>query len=63
MVRAFGREAYERERFEKQNVKYTGLWSKMAVYMTAFWSVGDFISGLQVMLVIVFGCLFCVQDR
>lgn len=63
VVRAFGREAYERERFEKQNVKYTGLWGKMAVYMTAFWSVGDFISGLQVMLVIVFGCLFCVQGQ
>lgn len=61
VVRAFGREAYERERFEKQNVKYTGLWARMAVYMTAFWCVGDFISGLQVMLVIVFGCLFCVQ--
>lgn len=61
VVRAFGREAYERERFEKQNVKYTGLWARMAVYMTAFWSVGDFISGLQVMLVVVFGCLFCVQ--
>ena len=61
VVRAFGREAYERERFEKQNIKYTGLWARMAVYMTAFWSVGDFISGLQVMLVVVFGCLFCVQ--
>ena len=61
VVRAFGREAYERERFEKQNVKYTGLWGRMAIYMTAFWSMGDLIAGLQVMLVIVFGAVFCVQ--
>jgi len=61
VVRAFGQEAYERERFEKQNVKYTGLWGRMAVYMTAFWGVGDLITGLQVLVVISFGTVFCVN--
>jgi ATP-binding cassette subfamily B protein len=61
VVRAFGQEAYERERFEKQNLKYTGLWGRMAVYMTAFWGVGDLITGLQVLVVIAFGTVFCVQ--
>ena len=61
VVRAFGQEAYERERFEKQNVKYTGLCGRMAVYMTAFWGVGDLITGLQVLVVISFGTVFCVS--
>lgn len=29
VVRAFGREAYERERFEKQNENYTNMWVRL----------------------------------
>ena len=63
VVKAFGRENYERERFEKQNVYYTGLWVRLLRDMSVFWSVGDLTSCLQVMLVIVFGSVLCVRGE
>ncbi len=62
VVRAFGREDYERRRFAKQNEYYTSLWVGVQRNMSTFWTVGDLISGIQVLLVIVFGCVMCVQD-
>ena len=61
VVRAFGRERSEIDKFEKQNNFYTGLWEKMAKIMSEFWSVSDIFSGLQVMLVVVFGAWFCIS--
>ena len=61
VVRAFGRERAEIDKFEKQNDHYTKLWEKMAKVMARFWSVSDVLSGIQVMLVIVFGAVFCVN--
>ncbi len=60
VVRAFGREAYERERFEAHNETYTGLWRHLAKVMACYWSTADILSGVQVMLVLVFGAVFCV---
>ena len=61
VVRAFGRERAEVDKFCKQNDFYTVLWEKMAKVMSRFWSVSDVLSGIQVMLVVVFGAWFCVQ--
>ncbi len=61
VVRAFGRERSEVDKFEKQNNHYTGLWENMAKIMSRFWSVSDIFSGIQVMLVVVFGAYFCVN--
>lgn len=61
VVRAFGRERSEVDKFEKQNNHYTSLWEKMAKIMSRFWSVSDIFSGIQVMLVVVFGACFCVN--
>ena len=61
VVRAFGREKFEKDRFEKQNHYYTGLWVYLMKLLSAFWAAGDFISGLQVMLILVLGSVFCVQ--
>ena len=63
VVRAFGRERYERDRFDQQNEFYTGLWVKMGRIMSRYWSTADILSGLQVMLVVVFGVVFCLRDR
>lgn len=63
VVRAFGRENYERERFEKQNQHYTNLWVKLCKLMAFFWGSGDLISGLQVMLVLVMGSVSCVNGE
>jgi ATP-binding cassette subfamily B protein len=61
VVRAFGREKFERDRFEKENQRYADLWVKLCKFMAFFWGSGDAISGLQVMLVVVFGAVFCVK--
>ena len=61
VVRAFGRERDERDRFEKQNRYYTGLWMKLARPLATFWSVGDVLSGLQILLTVVFGAAFCIN--
>ena len=61
VVRAFGREKYERDRFEKHNESYTGLWVSLGRLMSFFWSTADILSGIQIMLVVVFGVLFCLR--
>ena len=61
VVRAFGREKYEKDRFEKQNNIYTNLWIKLCGFMALFWGAGDLISGLQVMLIVILGAVFCVR--
>ena len=61
VVRAFGRERAEIDKFEKQNNFYTKLWEDMGKVLARFWSTSDILSGLQVMLVVVFGAYFCVK--
>lgn len=63
VVRAFGRERYERDRFEKHNDYYTGLWTTMAKIMARFWSTSDVLVGIQMMLVVVFGVIFCLNGK
>lgn len=61
VVRAFGREEYERERFGKQNDHYTDLWVRLARLLSAFWGMGDFIAGTQALLIMTLGIVSCVK--
>ena len=61
VVRAFGQERAEMDKFSKQNHLLTDLWIKMAKIMSRFWSVSDIFSGIQVMLVVIFGAYFCIH--
>ena len=61
VVRAFGKENHERTRFDVKNETLCGLWVKMSRLMSRFWSTSDLLSGLQLMLVVVFGAVFCVK--
>ena len=61
VVRAFGRERDERDGFEAQNSYYTDLWMKLARPLATFWSVGDVLSGTQILLTVVFGALYCIR--
>lgn len=63
VVRAFGREQYERERFEAQNHRYTATYMKFSVLISLFWSVGDFFANLQVMIIVVCGVMFAVRGQ
>ena len=63
VVRAFGREEFERERFEKQNEAYTTLWVRLCRTLSDFWAVGDATSCLQVMLVVIFGSILAIRGE
>lgn len=63
VVRAFGREEYERQRFEKQNNHWTNLWVKLGRLLGLFWSSGDLISGLQIMAVVIVGAVVAVRGE
>ncbi|MBP3218235.1 MAG: ABC transporter ATP-binding protein, partial [Lachnospiraceae bacterium] len=63
VVRAFGREQYERSRFETQNEQYTRMWVRLMQLLSAFFAVGDLFSGLQILTVVALGAVLCVHDR
>ena len=63
VVRAFGRERAEIDKFQKQNDYYTSLWEKLGKLLSRFWSVSDIFSAVQVMLVVIFGAYFCVRHN
>ena len=63
VVRAFGQERSEIEKFGKQNDHYTALWEKMGKTLSRFWSISDILSGVQIMLVVIFGAYFCVRGN
>ena len=61
VVRAFGREQYERQRFAAQNDIYTKTYMYHSGISTAFWTTGDLVSATQVMVMTVLGAYFCVK--
>ena len=63
VVRAFGAERSERDRFFKQNEYYTGLWMKLAGPLASFWCTNDVLSGIQILMIVVFGSLFCIRGE
>ena len=63
VVRAFGREDYEKNRFEKQNYTYTGYWEHLFRLMSAYWSSGDLLTGFQNLTVLLYGTALCVRGE
>ncbi|MGI6511251.1 MAG: ABC transporter ATP-binding protein [Catenisphaera adipataccumulans] len=61
VVRAFGKEAYEQERFKKQNHGYTNLWVHLMKIMASFWVSGNVIATLRDLIVMSAGIIFCVN--
>ncbi len=63
VVRAFGREKYEKERFRAQSGVYADNWIRLDKLFSLYWGLGDLISGVQVLLIVVFGTVFCVRGE
>lgn len=57
VVRAFGRQAHEIENFDVKNDYFANYWIKLGYLLSKYWGIGDFFSGLQVMLIIIFGAI------
>ncbi len=63
VVRAFGRENYERERFRKQNHIYTDAWMHLCRLLSGFWAAGDLVMAFQLLLLVVLGAALCVKGE
>lgn len=61
VVRAFGREQFEMERFDEKNDAFAKLWIRLGTLSGLYWGTGDLITGLQVVAVIVFGVMEAVS--
>ena len=60
VVRAFGREKAELEKFREKNEKYTNLWLNLGDWLSGFWTLGDMMSIIQVFSIVVLGVHMCV---
>ncbi|MDR0496282.1 MAG: ABC transporter ATP-binding protein/permease [Treponema sp.] len=63
VVRAFGRELYEMEKFSEKTKIYRDIWIRIGRMLGLFWGAGDFLSGLQLAIVIGTGVWRSVQGQ
>ena len=63
VVRAFGRERSELKKFREKNERYCNLWLRLGATMSTFWTIGDALSMLQILSVIVLGVQMCVAGE
>lgn len=63
VVRAFGREQYERARFEKKNEVYINHWVQMMSVLATFWTISDFVKNAQMVTVLSLGAYFTVRGQ
>ena len=61
VVRAFGRERLEKDKFNKQNDLFSDLWVRLGHVMGVNWGIGDLLSGIQVLTIIAAGIVFVVD--
>ena len=63
VVRAFGRESYEIERFDQKNNLFADLWIRLSYVMGMYWGFGDLFTGLQIMTILVLGTIETVHGN
>ncbi len=63
VVRAFGREHFEMERFREKNETFARMWIRLGTLSGLYWGVGDLITGLQVVAVAVLGAAEAVHGN
>ena len=61
VVRAFGRERFEIDRFDERNNRFANMWIRLGSLLSSYWGIGDLITGLQILTVIVAGVLESVN--
>lgn len=63
VVRAFGRERYEIDRFNEKNNHFSNLWIKLGRLLSVYWASGTLLTCLQVMVIILFGVVETVHGE
>ncbi|MCQ2523563.1 MAG: ABC transporter ATP-binding protein/permease [Lachnospiraceae bacterium] len=63
VVRAFGREMYERKRFEKANEVYINHWVEMMSILAKFWTISDLVRNVLMVSVLSLGAYFTIKGQ
>ena len=63
VVRAFGRERFELDRFREKNEAFARMWIHLGTLSGLYWGVGDLITGLQVVAVVALGAAAAVHGE
>ena len=61
VVRAFGRERFEIDRFGQKNDRFSALWVELGKVLSVYWASGVLLVTLQIMAVIVAGTVAAVN--
>ncbi len=63
VVRAFGREKFEEDKFAQKNHHFSALWIKLGKLLSVYWASGTLMTAMQVMVIILFGIVETVEGR
>ncbi|MBU3130446.1 ABC transporter ATP-binding protein/permease [Clostridium tagluense] len=63
VVKAFGRQNFEIEKYEKENMKYRDLNFKLVKLLSTYWSTSDILCMTQIGLVLISGIYFAVNGE
>ncbi|MGD9559536.1 MAG: ABC transporter ATP-binding protein [Oscillospiraceae bacterium] len=63
VVRAFGRERFEMERFDRYNNRFADLWIKLGHTLSVFWGMGDVATGVQILTVVAVGAVLAANGQ
>ena len=63
VVRAFGREKFETDRFDEKNETYIGKWLKLGKILGWFWGLGDVVSSGELLVMIAVGSVLAVSGK
>lgn len=63
VVRAFGRQAFEVEKFDEKNREYTNLWHRLNWILAVYWSSSDLLVMVQMGAVLVLGVYWAALEE
>jgi ATP-binding cassette subfamily B protein len=63
VVRAFGRESFEMDKFSGKTKALADIWIRIGRMLGLFWGAGDFMSGLQLSIIVAAGIYRSVEGR
>jgi ATP-binding cassette subfamily B protein len=63
VVRAFGRESFEMDKFSGKTKALADIWIRIGRMLGLFWGAGDFMSGLQLSIIVAAGIYRSVQGH
>ena len=63
VVRAFGRERFEEDKYNEKNEYFSNLWIRLGKLLSVYWASGTLLTCLQVMVIILCGVSEAVNGR